>query len=60
MSQETYTLTPWGCLSAVLEDYGVDVSGIRSKVGEHIVEDFMEAIVISGYVERKDDEGDMK
>ena len=37
-----YVLSPWGCLSVVLKDYGIDTSRISGKVGSHIVEDFLE------------------
>lgn len=51
-----YVLTPWGCLYAVLMDYGIDVEYISAKVGGHIVDDFLEAMEKAGYVV-KDDEG---
>jgi len=47
---EAYVLTPWGCLYAVLHDYGIDAEHISGKVGKHIVEDFMELMVRAGYV----------
>ncbi len=40
----------WGCLYHVLIDYGVNVSYISGRVGEHIVDDFMDAMVKCGYV----------
>lgn len=57
---ERYVLTPWGCLASVLSDYKIDVSGISGKVGEHIVEDFMDAMERMGhvvYVEGDDSDG---
>lgn len=45
-----YVLSPWGCLSVVLEDYGIDISRISGKVGSHIVEDFMELMEKAGYI----------
>ena len=48
--EETYVITPWGCLYAVLLDYGIDVSHVRGRVGEHIIEDFMEAMEKAGYI----------
>lgn len=51
-NEETYELTMWGCLYAVLQDYNVDVSHISGRLGEHIVEDFMELLKYCGYIER--------
>lgn len=45
-----YVLTEWGCLSCVLRDYGFDISRISGKVGQHIVEDFMELMCTAGYI----------
>lgn len=50
-----YVLSPWGCLSVVLEDYGIDISRISGKVGSHIVEDFMELMEKAGYILKCDD-----
>lgn len=50
-----YRLTPWGCLMAVLHDYGVDVSHITGRIGEHMVQDFMQMMVEQGIVERNDE-----
>ena len=47
-----FVLTEWGCLSSVLTDYGVDISRVTGKIGEHIVEDFMELMVKCGYIGR--------
>lgn len=47
-----FVLTEWGCLSSVLTDYGVDVSRVTGKIGEHIVGDFMELMVKCGYIGR--------
>ena len=49
---EEYMLTEWGCLSSVLDDYGIDTSHIKGKVGKHIVEDFMDAMVKAGFVSK--------
>lgn len=46
--EEIYHLTPWGCLSVVLTDYGVDISGITPAIGVHLVEDFMDSLVRQG------------
>lgn len=57
-NEETCQLTPWGCLSAVLTDYRIDVSGISAKVGAHIVEDFMESMMAQGYVGKAESNGE--
>ena len=49
---DTFFLTEWGCLYSVLNDYGIDVSHIKGKVGQHIVEDFMDLMEKAGYVEK--------
>lgn len=53
--EERYQLTKWGCLYAVLCDYGIDVNRISGKVGEHIVDDFMELMQKNGYVVRHEE-----
>lgn len=53
-NEETYVLTEWGCLSSTLEAYSIDVSHITSRVGAHIVEDFMDAMCNAGYLEKKE------
>lgn len=53
--EETYKLTEWGCLKAVLLEYGIDVSHISDRVGRHIVEDFMECLIERGYVVKNDE-----
>lgn len=55
-NEEEYTLTPWGCLMAVLHDYGVDVDFITARIGEHMVNDFMDLLVKRGYLEDKRNE----
>lgn len=47
-----FVLTEWGCLSSVLTDYGVGISRVTGKIGEHIVEDFMELMCKCGYIGR--------
>ena len=49
---EVYILSEWGCLYAVLSDYGIDVSDIPGRVGVHIVEDFMSELERVGYLVR--------
>ena len=53
-TEEKYMITEWGCLSSTLHDYGIDVSHISGRVGEHIVEDFMDAMCDAGYVAKKE------
>ena len=60
-SEDKYRLTPMGCLYAVLLDYVgpdhlLDIRKIQGRVGEHIVEDFMDAMVRAGYLGRENDE----
>ena len=52
--EEKFIITPWGCLYATLMDYGIDVRHVSGKVGEHIVDDFMETMVKAGYIGRSD------
>lgn len=52
-NEEKYVLSEWGCLSIVLMEYGIDISHITGRVGEHIVEDFMAAMCDAGYVSKK-------
>lgn len=47
---EEFTLTPWGCLAGTLEEYGIDTSKVSPRVGEHIIEDFMDVMVRCGHV----------
>lgn len=54
--EECYTLTEWGCLYCILTDYRIDVSGISGKVGQHIVEDFMDLMCKCGYIDRNEDD----
>ena len=56
--EETYVLTPWGILSATLDDYGIDTSHIRGRVGNHIVEDFMANMVKAGHIAEADSPDD--
>ena len=55
---EIYVLTPWGCLYATLKDYGINADHIPGRVGEHIVDDFMEAMAKSGYVRKSGEENE--
>lgn len=46
-----YRLTPWGCLSVIFDDYGIDYSGVTPAIGKHLVEDFLTLMERSGYLE---------
>lgn len=48
--EEKYVLTPWGCMMAVLMDYGINISHITPKMGEHMVTDFLEYMVAAGHI----------
>lgn len=52
---EEYRLTPWGCLEAVLKDFGVDTSNVTGRMGELIIEDFMKAMVDAGYIKKTEE-----
>ena len=47
---EEYRLTPWGCLSVILDNYGVDYSGVTPTIGKHLVEDFLNLMEKSGHL----------
>lgn len=47
-----FVLSEWGCLHSVLSNYGINVDHIKGKVGEHIVEDFLELMCECGYIGR--------
>jgi len=49
---ERFILSEWGCLYSILNDYGIDVSNISGRIGQHIVDDFMELMAEMGYVEK--------
>lgn len=50
--KERYVLSEWACLFLTLKDYGIDTDHISGKVGQHIVDDFMELMAKFGYVVR--------
>ena len=61
--EEKYTLTPMGCLYAVLLDYVgpdhlLDVRKIQGRVGEHIVDDFLDAMCRCGHLAKAEGEHD--
>lgn len=61
--EEKYTLTPMGCLYAVLLDYVgpdhlLDVRKIQGRVGEHIVDDFLDAMCRCGHLSKAEGEHD--
>ena len=45
-----FRLTPWGCLKKVLNDYNIDCEHITGRMGEHLVEDFMDSMIRAGHV----------
>ena len=49
---DEFCLTQWGCLCAVLNDYGIDVSHLTPVMGVHMVDDFMDLMVRNGYVKK--------
>lgn len=50
---ESYHLTPWGCLYCTLKDYGINCDHISGRVGAHIVDDFMELMIKHGNIKVK-------
>lgn len=53
---ERYVLTKWGCLVVTLNSYGFDIPDyITGAVGDHIVDDFMEAMQLAGYVAKREE-----
>lgn len=54
--EEVYRLTPWGCMSLVLEDYGIPCDHITVTIGNHLVDDFMDKMVKHGYVGKKEED----
>ena len=54
--EEIYGLTPWGCMCAVLKDYGYDPERLTPKMGEHMVEDLMAMMVTAGIVMKRKQE----
>ena len=53
-----FVLSEWGCLHSVLSDYGINVDHIKGKIGEHIVEDFLELMCECGYIRKTEDKED--
>ena len=47
---EEYRLTPWGCLSVIFDDYGVDYSCVTPAIGKHLVEDFLNLMERVGHL----------
>lgn len=61
--EEKYTLTPKGCLYEVLLDYVgpdhlLDVRKIQGRVGEYIVDDFLDAMCRAGHLAKAEGEHD--
>lgn len=53
-ADETYSLTPWGCLYSVLLDYGIELN-ISGRVGAMIIEDFMDLMAKQGHIRAVED-----
>ena len=53
-----FVLSEWGCLHSVLSDYGINVDHIKGKVGQHIVEDFLELMCECGHIGKAEDKED--
>ena len=53
-----FVLSEWGCLHSVLSNYGINVDHIKGKVGEPIVEDFLELMCECGYIGKAEDKED--
>lgn len=51
-----FRLTQWGCLASVLDDYGIKTDHIKPRVGEHIVQDFLEVMFKNGYINKTEEE----
>ena len=54
--EEVYTLTTWGCLQCILEDYGVDTSHITGAIGMHLMDDLFDLLAKCGYLEKKEEQ----
>jgi hypothetical protein len=54
--EKKYTLTPWGCMRAILSDYGYDPDRLTPTVGTHMVEDFLAAMERAGYIGKAEEE----
>lgn len=53
---ERYVLTKMGCLVVTLNSYGFDIPDyITGAIGDHIVDDFMEAMQLAGYVAKREE-----
>ena len=55
-NEEEYRLTLWGCLVEVLEDYNISTGSLTPRMGEHLVEDFMELLEKQGYIRKREEE----
>lgn len=55
---DRFVLTKYGCLCAVMESYGIDLSHITPVIGEHLVDDFFECLAKQGYLRRADSENE--
>ena len=53
---EIWRLTPWGCMYAVLKDYGYNPEMLTPKMGEHMVEDLMNLLITQGLASRVEED----
>ena len=54
--EERYRLTTWGCMQAVLTAWNINTDHLTPRMGECMVEDFMEMLVKHGYLTKEEDE----
>lgn len=47
-----YALTPWGCMMSILNEYNIQHDHITPRIGEHMVEDFMNLMEKQGIVKK--------
>lgn len=56
-----WRFTEWGCLRAILGDYGIEIPEyITSTIGKHMVNDFMNLMCKHGYVSYVSDDKEEK
>ena len=53
---DVFRLTKYGCLVAVMSDYGINLDHITPAIGEHLVDDFFECLAKQGYLQKVDPE----
>lgn len=53
VKNEEYVLTIWGCLCAVMMDYGINFDHMTPRMGELFANDLMELLEKSGYIKKE-------